>query len=64
MFAVLGRGGLHQDRAGITYVQTGALAGPGAAVPAALLHGRRIQISGSEAGPVTSPWPGWRHSGS
>ena len=42
MFAVQGRGG-------IAYVQTGALAGPGAAVPAALLHGRRIQIPGSGA---------------
>lgn len=63
MFAVPGRGGLHQDRAGIANVQIGALAGPEAAAPAALLRSRRIQISGSRAHSVTSSWPSCRPSG-
>jgi NADPH:quinone reductase-like Zn-dependent oxidoreductase len=50
MFAALGRRGLAEDTADISYVQIGAVAGPDAAVPSALLRSRRIQISGSGAG--------------
>jgi hypothetical protein len=46
----LARGGLEEDTANIAYVQIGAMAGPDAAVPAALLRSRRIRISGSGAG--------------
>jgi NADPH:quinone reductase-like Zn-dependent oxidoreductase len=49
-FAALGRRGLEEDAANIAYVQIGAMAGPDAAVPAALLRSRRIRISGSGAG--------------
>lgn len=49
-FAALGRRGLEEDKADISYVQIGALAGAEAAVPAALLRGRRIRITGSGAG--------------
>lgn len=49
-FAVLARRGLEEDTANIAYVQIGAMAGPDAAVPAALLRSRRIRISGSGAG--------------
>jgi len=49
-FAALARQGLQEDRADIAYVQIGALAGAGAAVPAALLRSRRIRITGSGAG--------------
>jgi hypothetical protein len=52
MFAALGRRGLHQDRAGITYVQISALAEPDAAASAVPLRSRRIRICGSEAGTV------------
>jgi hypothetical protein len=43
-------GGLGEDDADISYVQIGALAGPEAAVPSALLRSRHIRISGSGAG--------------
>jgi NADPH:quinone reductase-like Zn-dependent oxidoreductase len=46
----LGRRGLGEDDADISYVQIGALAGPEAAVPSALLRSRHIRISGSGAG--------------
>ncbi len=46
----LGREGLGEDRADIKYVQIGALAGPEAAVPSALLRSRKLTISGSGAG--------------
>jgi len=49
-FAALARRGLSEDDADISYVQIGALAGPEAAVPAALLRSRRIRITGSGAG--------------
>ncbi len=49
-FASLARGGLKEDTADVAYIQIGAAAGPEAAVPAALLRGRRIRISGSGAG--------------
>jgi NADPH:quinone reductase-like Zn-dependent oxidoreductase len=53
MFAALSRRGMHEDTADIAYIQIGALAGPTAAVPAALLRSRRIRISGSGAGSVS-----------
>ena len=49
-FAALARRGLEEDTANIAYVQIGAMAGPEAALPAALLRSRRIRISGSGAG--------------
>ena len=49
-FTALARRGLEEDTANIAYVQIGAMAGPDAAVPAALLRSRRIRISGSGAG--------------
>ena len=49
-FRALGRHGLDEDSADIAYVQIGALAGPEAALPAALLRSRRIRVSGSGAG--------------
>ena len=49
-FAALARRGFEEDTASIAYVQIGAMAGPDAAVPAALLRSRRISISGSGAG--------------
>jgi NADPH:quinone reductase-like Zn-dependent oxidoreductase len=49
-FTALARRGLEEDTANIAYVQIGAIAGPDAAVPAALLRSRRIRISGSGAG--------------
>lgn len=49
-FAALGRHGLEEDRADISYVQIGSMAGAEASVPAALLRSRRIQISGSGFG--------------
>jgi NADPH:quinone reductase-like Zn-dependent oxidoreductase len=51
-FRALGREGLGEDRADIKYVQIGALAGPEAAVPSALLRSRKLTISGSGAGSV------------
>jgi len=49
-FAALGRNGLDEDTADISYVEIGSLAGADAAVPASLLRSRRIRISGSGAG--------------
>ncbi|MGD0447215.1 MAG: zinc-binding alcohol dehydrogenase family protein [Candidatus Dormibacteria bacterium] len=49
-FAALQRHGLEEDTADIAYVEIGAMAGPEAALPAALLRSRRIRISGSGAG--------------
>jgi NADPH:quinone reductase-like Zn-dependent oxidoreductase len=49
-FAALQRHGLDEDTADIAYVEIGALAGPEAALPAALLRSRRIRVSGSGAG--------------
>lgn len=53
-FAALGRRGLGDDTADISYVQIGAVAGRDAAVPATLLRSRRIRISGSGAGSVST----------
>ncbi len=50
MFAALSRPGLHEETSDISYVEIGALAGPEASVPAALLRSRRLRISGSGAG--------------
>ncbi|RNI19039.1 quinone oxidoreductase family protein [Flexivirga caeni] len=52
-FDALGRTGLAEDDADITYTQIGALAGPNAAVPSTLLRSRRIRIVGSGAGSAT-----------
>lgn len=52
--AALGRHGLDEDDADISYVQIGALAGAEAAVPASLLRSRRITISGSGAGSTST----------
>lgn len=49
-FAALGRRGLEADRADISYVQIGAIAGSQAAVPAELLRSRKLHIRGSGAG--------------
>jgi NADPH:quinone reductase-like Zn-dependent oxidoreductase len=49
-FGALAKRGLEEDTANIAYVQIGAMAGPNAAVPAALLRSRRIRISGNGAG--------------
>jgi NADPH:quinone reductase-like Zn-dependent oxidoreductase len=51
-FQALGRRGLAEDTADISYVQIGALAGPEAAVPAALLRSRKLTIAGSGAGSI------------
>jgi NADPH:quinone reductase-like Zn-dependent oxidoreductase len=53
-FAALGRRGLDDDTADIDYVQIGALGGLEARVPATLLRSRRIRISGSGAGSVST----------
>jgi NADPH:quinone reductase-like Zn-dependent oxidoreductase len=63
-FGALGRHGLDADTADIAYVQIGAMAGPNAAVPAALLRSRRIRISGTGAGSasvqdITAQLPGY-----
>jgi len=50
MFAALDRRGLDEERSDISYIEIGALAGPEASVPAALLRSRRLRISGSGAG--------------
>jgi NADPH:quinone reductase-like Zn-dependent oxidoreductase len=52
-FAALSRRGLEEDTASISYQSIGAMAGPEAAVPAALLRSRSIRISGSGAGSVS-----------
>ena len=51
-FRALGRRGLGEDTADISYIQIGALAGAEAAVPSALLRSRKLTISGSGAGSV------------
>jgi NADPH:quinone reductase-like Zn-dependent oxidoreductase len=51
-FQALGRRGLSEDTADISYVQIGALAGAEAAVPSSLLRSRKLTISGSGAGSV------------
>jgi NADPH:quinone reductase-like Zn-dependent oxidoreductase len=51
-FRALGRRGLSEDTADISYVQIGALAGADAAVPSAVLRSRKLTISGSGAGSV------------
>jgi NADPH:quinone reductase-like Zn-dependent oxidoreductase len=51
-FQALGRQGLSEDTADISYVHIGALAGAEAAVPSALLRSRKLTISGSGAGSV------------
>jgi len=51
-FQALGRRGLSEDPADISYVQIGALAGAEAAVPSSLLRSRKLTISGSGAGSV------------
>ncbi len=51
-FQALRRTGLSDDRADISYVQIGALAGREAAVPSSLLRSRKLTISGSGAGSV------------
>jgi NADPH:quinone reductase-like Zn-dependent oxidoreductase len=51
-FQALGRQGLSEDTADISYVHIGALAGTEAAVPSALLRSRKLTISGSGAGSV------------
>lgn len=53
-FAALGRTGLHEDTADISYVQIGSLAGAEAAVPSTLLRSRRLRLSGSGAGSVST----------
>lgn len=54
VFAALARRGMDDDDADISYVQIGGSAGPEAAVPASLLRSRRITISGSGAGSMSS----------
>lgn len=49
-FRALGRHGLDEDRANVSYVEIGAMAGSDAAVPASLLRSRHIRISGTGAG--------------
>lgn len=53
-FRALGRRGLSEDRADISYVQIGAMAGAAAAVPSSLLRSRRIRITGSGAGSAST----------
>jgi hypothetical protein len=53
-FVALCRQGSAEDAAGTRYVQIGALGGPEAAVPSALLRSRKLTISGSGAGSVSA----------
>lgn len=53
-FAALGRSGLGDDDADITYVQSGSLAGPTAALPGSLLRSRRMRVIGSGAGATST----------
>jgi NADPH:quinone reductase-like Zn-dependent oxidoreductase len=53
-FQALGRRGFGEDSASIKYVQIGALGGPEAALPSALLRSRKVTISGSGAGSVAA----------
>jgi NADPH:quinone reductase-like Zn-dependent oxidoreductase len=52
MFAALNRPERVQDGGDTAYVQIGALAGPEAALPSALLRSRRIRVQGSGMGSV------------
>ena len=52
-FVALGRGGMSEDTPDTAYVQIGSLAGPEAALPAALLRSRRIRVTGSGIGSVS-----------
>ncbi|MFD6443530.1 zinc-binding alcohol dehydrogenase family protein [Promicromonospora sp. NPDC060204] len=52
-FAALGRGGMAADTPDTAYVQIGSLAGPEAALPAALLRSRRVRVTGSGIGAVS-----------
>jgi NADPH:quinone reductase-like Zn-dependent oxidoreductase len=52
-FGALASARFGEDGPEIKYVQIGALAGPDAAVPSALLRGTKITISGSGAGSVS-----------
>jgi len=49
-FEALGRKGLGEDSANISYVEVGSAAGPTAALPSSLLRSRRIRLAGSGAG--------------
>src|SRR5690606_25452037 len=49
-FTALGRAGTHEP---VEYVQIGSLAGDEASLPAALLRGGRVRISGSGMGSVS-----------
>lgn len=53
-FAALGRRGLGDDDADISYVQIGSLGGATAALPSTLLRSRRIRISGNGAGSAST----------
>ncbi|UJP09871.1 zinc-binding alcohol dehydrogenase family protein [Microbacterium sp. KUDC0406] len=53
-FAALGRRGLQDDDADISYVQIGAVAGADARVPASLLRSRKIALRGSGAGSMST----------
>jgi NADPH:quinone reductase-like Zn-dependent oxidoreductase len=52
-FSALGRRGMGEDDAEISYVQIGSLAGAEAGLPSSLLRSRRITISGSGAGSLS-----------
>jgi hypothetical protein len=53
VFAALNRPEWAADASDTSYVQIGALAGPDAALPAALLRSRRIRVLGSGLGSVS-----------
>lgn len=53
-FTALARRGMDEDDADISYVQIGGLAGPEASLPASLLRSRRITVSGSGAGSLST----------
>ncbi|MBS1675171.1 MAG: zinc-binding alcohol dehydrogenase family protein [Actinobacteria bacterium] len=53
-FSALERRGLQDDDAAISYVQIGSMAGADAVVPASLLRSRRITLSGSGAGSLST----------
>ncbi|RLV51040.1 zinc-binding alcohol dehydrogenase family protein [Nocardioides mangrovicus] len=53
-FTALGRTGLAEDEADLTYVQIGSLAGATAALPSTLLRSRRIRVIGSGAGSIST----------
>jgi NADPH:quinone reductase-like Zn-dependent oxidoreductase len=53
-FAALGGHGLQDDTEQISYVQIGSLAGAEASLPASLLRSRRITLTGSGAGSMST----------